>query len=98
MRCLKKRGLPPITKLLHKGQSSAYIPGVHGVHSSYPSVAYEQLSCRCAEMRCTRPGHLAEGFNLSYTTFGSAISTQDGPAAGTLKLSEAWGTYVSFPL
>ena len=35
--------------------------------------------------------HLAEEFNLTYTAFGSAISTQDGPAAGTLKLSEAWG-------
>jgi hypothetical protein len=35
---------------------------------------------------------LAEEFNLTYTAFGSAISTQDGPAAGTLKLSEAWGT------
>lgn len=38
------------------------------------------------------PKHLAEEFNLTYTAFGSAISTQYGPAAGTLKLSEAWGT------
>jgi hypothetical protein len=36
--------------------------------------------------------HLAEEFNLTYTAFGSAISTQDGPAAGTLILSEAWRT------
>lgn len=36
--------------------------------------------------------HLAEEFNLTYTAFGTAISTQDGPAAGTLMLSEAWHT------
>ena len=35
---------------------------------------------------------LAEEFNLTYTAFGSPISTQDGPVAGTLILSEAWGT------
>jgi hypothetical protein len=36
--------------------------------------------------------HLAKEFNLTYSAFGSAISTQDGPAAGTLMLSEAWRT------
>ena len=36
--------------------------------------------------------HLAEEFNLTYTAFGLPISTQDGPAAGTLTLSEAWNT------
>lgn len=34
--------------------------------------------------------HLAKEFNLTYTAFGSAISTQDGPAAGVLVLSEPW--------
>ncbi len=36
--------------------------------------------------------HLAKEFNLTYTAFGSAISTNDGPTAGTLTLTEAWGT------
>jgi hypothetical protein len=36
--------------------------------------------------------HLAKEFNLTYTAFGSAISTEDGPTAGTLKLTDAWGT------
>ncbi|KAN0115631.1 carboxypeptidase S [Russula decolorans] len=36
--------------------------------------------------------HLAEEFNLTYTAFGTVVSTQDGPAAGTLMLSEAWTT------
>ena len=36
--------------------------------------------------------HLAEEFNLTYTAFGTVISTQDGPAAGTLMLSDAWIT------
>jgi Gly-Xaa carboxypeptidase len=35
---------------------------------------------------------LAREFNLSYTAFGSAVSTEDGPTAGTLTLAEAWGT------
>ncbi len=35
---------------------------------------------------------LAKEFNLSYTAFGSAISTKDGPTAGALTLTEAWGT------
>ena len=35
---------------------------------------------------------LAREFNLTYTAFGSAISTEDGPTAGTLTLTEAWGT------
>ena len=36
--------------------------------------------------------HLADEFNLTYTAFGSPIFTRDGPAAGTLVLSEAWDT------
>ena len=36
--------------------------------------------------------HLAKEFNLTYTAFGSAISTEDGPTAGTLILTDAWGT------
>ena len=36
--------------------------------------------------------HLAKEFNLTYTAFGSAISTEDGPTAGTLTLTDAWGT------
>ncbi len=36
--------------------------------------------------------HLAREFNLSYTAFGSAVSTEDGPMVGTLTLTEAWGT------
>ncbi len=37
--------------------------------------------------------HLAKEFNLTYTAFGSAISTtEDSPSAGTLALTEAWGT------
>ena len=36
--------------------------------------------------------HLAKEFNLTYTAFGSAISTEDGPAAGTLTLTDAFGT------
>jgi Gly-Xaa carboxypeptidase len=36
--------------------------------------------------------HLAEEFNLTYTAFGSQISTQNSPAAGALVLSEAWRT------
>jgi Gly-Xaa carboxypeptidase len=35
---------------------------------------------------------LAREFNLNYTAFGSAIPTEDGPTAGTLTLTEAWGT------
>ena len=31
---------------------SAYVPGVHGVHSF---IAYEQLCCRCAATRYKRP-------------------------------------------
>jgi Gly-Xaa carboxypeptidase len=36
--------------------------------------------------------HLAKEFNLTYTAFGSAISTEDGATAGTLTLTDAWGT------
>ena len=36
--------------------------------------------------------HLAKEFNLTYTAFGSEISTEDGPAAGTLTLTHAFGT------
>lgn len=35
---------------------------------------------------------LAREFNLTYTAFGSAVSAEDGPAAGTLMLTEASGT------
>jgi Gly-Xaa carboxypeptidase len=37
---------------------------------------------------------LAREFDLTYTAFGSVISTdsEDGPTAGTLTLTEAWGT------
>jgi hypothetical protein len=34
---------------------------------------------------------LAKEYNLSFTAFGSAISPQDEPTAGTLTLSVAWG-------
>ncbi|OBZ74012.1 Carboxypeptidase S [Grifola frondosa] len=34
---------------------------------------------------------LASDFNLSYTAFGTSVSTQDAPAYGTLTLSDAWG-------
>jgi Gly-Xaa carboxypeptidase len=36
--------------------------------------------------------HLAKEFKLSYTAFGSAISIEGGPSAGTLTLTDAWGT------
>ena len=36
--------------------------------------------------------HLAEEFNLTYTAFGSAISPEDGPTAGSLTLTDAFGT------
>ena len=36
--------------------------------------------------------HLAKEFNLTYTAFGLEISTEDGPAAGTLTLTHAFGT------
>jgi len=36
--------------------------------------------------------HLAKEFNLTYTAFGSAISTDVGSTAGTLTLTDAWGT------
>jgi Gly-Xaa carboxypeptidase len=36
--------------------------------------------------------HLAKEFNLTFTAFGSAISTGDGPTAGTLTLTDEWGT------
>lgn len=36
--------------------------------------------------------HLAKEFNLTYTAFGSAITKEDGPSAGTLTLTDAWGT------
>ena len=35
---------------------------------------------------------LATEFNLTYTAFGSAISPEDGPTAGTLTLTDAFGT------
>ena len=35
---------------------------------------------------------LAREFNLDHTAFGSEISTKDGPTAGTLTLTEAYGT------
>ncbi|KAI0058987.1 carboxypeptidase S [Artomyces pyxidatus] len=34
---------------------------------------------------------LAHKFNLTYTAFGSSISTQEAPAYGTLTLADAWG-------
>ena len=36
--------------------------------------------------------HLAKEFNLTYTAFGSAISTDVGSTAGALTLTDAWGT------
>jgi len=35
---------------------------------------------------------LAREFNLTYTAFGSEISTDNGAATGTLTLTEAWCT------
>jgi len=35
---------------------------------------------------------LAKEFNLTYTAFGSTISTEDGPSVGTLNLTDARGT------
>jgi hypothetical protein len=35
--------------------------------------------------------HLAKEFNLTYTAFGSEISIEGGPAAGTLTLTDAYG-------
>ena len=36
--------------------------------------------------------HLAKEFNLTYTAFGSVISTEDGLSVGTLTLTDSWGT------
>ena len=38
--------------------------------------------------------HLAKEFNLTYTAFGSAITEGGVPSAGTLTLTDAWGTAV----
>jgi len=61
---------------------------IHPIHSWLVSSSVAAVQQRDTHI----PKHLAEEFNLTYTAFGSAISTQDGPAAGTLVLSEAWGT------
>jgi hypothetical protein len=61
------------------------------IHPIHPWPASSSVAA--VQQRDTHvPKRLAKEFNLTYTAFGSAISTQDGPAAGTLKLSEAWGT------
>jgi hypothetical protein len=61
------------------------------IHPIYPWLAGSSVAA--VQKRDTDvPKHLAEELNLTYTAFGSAISTQYGPSAGTLKLSEAWGT------
>ncbi|KAI0322814.1 carboxypeptidase S [Amylostereum chailletii] len=35
---------------------------------------------------------LAEKFNLTFTAFGTSVSSPDAPAYGTLTLEDAWGT------
>ena len=89
MRCLKKLGLSSITELQHKGQFLYIVPGVYS--SCHPLLTSSSLAD--VQQRDTDVlKHLAEEFNLTYKAFGSAISTQDGLAAGTLILSEAWYT------
>ena len=88
-RCPKKLGLSSITELLHKGQSvshilltgSVFIPRI----TSNSVAAVQQHDIDVLK-------RLARDFNLTYTAFGSEISTEDGPTAGTLTLTEAWGT------
>ena len=61
------------------------------IHPIHPWLASSSVAA--VQQRDTRVlKHLAEEFNLTYTAFGTVISTQDGPAAGTLMLSEAWIT------
>lgn len=61
---------------------------IHPIHPSHTSSSVAAVQERDTHVL----KQLAKEFNLTYTAFGSPISTQDGPAAGTLILTEAWGT------
>ncbi|KAH9987511.1 hypothetical protein BJV77DRAFT_1070480 [Russula vinacea] len=58
--------------------------------NALPEEAWAVINHRIATQR--RPEALAKEFNLTYTAFGSAISPEDGPTAGSLTLTDAFGT------
>ncbi|KAN0115737.1 hypothetical protein V8E52_006549 [Russula decolorans] len=59
--------------------------------NALPEEAWAVVNHRIATQRDVLK-QLAREFNITYTAFGSEISTEDGPTAGTLMLTEAWGT------
>ncbi|KAN0104011.1 hypothetical protein V8E52_011412 [Russula decolorans] len=59
--------------------------------NALPEEAWAVVNHRIATQRDVLK-QLAREFNITYTAFGSEISTEDGPTAGTLTLTEAWGT------
>ena len=68
-----------------------YVPGAHGVYSSCLTLLTSSSVAAVQQRDTDVLKRLAEEFNLTYTAFGAAIS-EDGPAAGSLVLSEAWRT------
>src|SRR5712691_9908852 len=74
---LRRKGM-----FLHMGHS--YSCHLHGLVSSAVAAVKERDASLLK--------HLAKEFNLTYTAFGSAITEEDGPSAGALTLTDAWGT------
>ena len=72
--------------LLHTYQGFAVF--IHATHLWLASSSVSAVQQRDTDVL----KHLAKEFNLTYTAFGLEISTEDGPAAGTLTLTHAFGT------
>ncbi len=73
-------------------QRSVCIAGIRIlIHATYVGLASSSVATvKERDTNVLKP--LAKEFNLTYTAFGSAISAEDGTAAGILTLTDAWGT------
>lgn len=59
---------------------------IHIIHVAFASSSVAEVQQRDTDVLKA----LAKEFNLTFTAFGSAISPQDGPTAGSLTLTVAW--------
>jgi hypothetical protein len=93
MRCPRKLGVSSIIELQHKGLFLRYIQGIHIlIHANLRGGLAISSVAAVQERDTNLLKHLAKEFNLTYTAFGSSISTGDGPTAGTLTLTDEWDT------
>lgn len=72
-------------------QGSVFAHGLILVRATYTGLVSSTVAA-VKERDASLLKHLAKEFNLTYTAFGSAITEGDVPSAGTLTLTDAWGT------